>query len=73
MQRKFGFVLSCLILIGSVSCVFILGSCNTLKVITGVPVWSHGEYFNSNGEALGKYFVEWGGEIPASYSNAIIP
>jgi hypothetical protein len=70
MQKKFGFVLSCLILIGSVLFVFILGSCNTLKVITGAPLWVHGEYANNSGEALGKYFVEWSGEIPASYSNS---
>jgi len=48
---------------------FVFVSCNTLRILTGMPFWSHGVYVNSSGADLGKYFFDYEGEIPALFSS----
>jgi hypothetical protein len=64
--RKFKTVYIC----GSALFFLIFASCNTLRIVSGMPFWAHGEYVNSSGVGLGKYFVDYEGEIPALFSNS---
>jgi hypothetical protein len=68
MKKRVDFFDGCFLL--AIPILFMIVSCNTLKIVTGMPFWSHGEYVNENGDRLGEYFVDWEGEISASFSNS---